>query len=116
LSVFFRLDPRLTAAYGGDRWVSPPTYTRVGDATGAVIEARAQRRRENADAKAEVPRWTTSDPAMVAITPAEGAVVTITVRRAGASSIRITSGELAKELAVKAENRENALQVEISQK
>jgi hypothetical protein len=115
LSVFFKLDPRLTAAYGGDRWVSQPTYTRVGDATSAVIEARAQGGNADPKVKAAPPQWTSSDPAMVQVTPDKGGAVTITVKRAGTSSIRVTSGELTKELAVKAESRDNALQVEISQ-
>jgi hypothetical protein len=115
MSVFFKLDPRLTAAYGGDRWVSPPTYTRVGDAKGAVIEARAQAQSADPKVKADSPQWTTSDAAMVDVTPIKGGAVTITVKRAGTSSIRITSGEITKELAVKAETRDNALKVEISQ-
>lgn len=115
ISVFFKLDPRLTAAYGGDRWVSPPTYTRVGDATSAVIEARAQAGGTNPKVKTVGPQWTASDPGMVQVTPDKGGAVTITVKRAGTSNIRITSGEMTKELAVKAETRDNALQVEISQ-
>ena len=117
ISVFFKMEPRLTAAYGGDRWVSPPTYTRVGDANGAVVEARAQAQASaNPKQRVDPPQWTTSDPAMVQVTPDKGGAVTITVKRAGTSSIRISSGEMTKELAVKAESRDNALQVEISQK
>jgi hypothetical protein len=115
ISVFFKLDPRLTASYGGDRWVSPPTYTRVGDANGAVIDARAQARRADPKTKADTPQWTASDPAMVQVMPDKTGGVTITVKRPGTSHIRITAGELTKELAVKAESRDNALQVEISQ-
>jgi hypothetical protein len=113
ISVFFKLDPRLTAGYGGDRWVSPPTYTRVGDAKRAVIEARAQA--QSATQEAGALQWTSSDPAMVHVTPDKGGAVSITVTRAGASKIRITSGDITKELAVKAEHRNDALQVEISQ-
>ena len=112
LSVFFKMDPRLTNAYGGDRWVSPATYTRVGDATSATIEARAQAR--GADPKASL-RWTASDPGMVQVSPDNGAAVTITVKRAGTSVIHVTSGELTKELTVTAETRNNALQVTITQ-
>jgi hypothetical protein len=115
LSVLFKMDPRLTNSYGGDRWVSPPTYTRVGDATSAVIEARAQARSANPGVKAASPQWTASDPEMVQVTPGKGGDVTITVKRPGTSNIRITSGEMTKELAVKAETRDNALQVAISQ-
>ena len=115
MSVFFKLDPRLTAAYGGDRWVSPPTYTRVGDAAGAVIEARAQARRADPTAKAETPQWRASDPTMVEVTPGKGGAVTINVKRAGESHITVTSGKITKELAIKAQSRNNALQVDISQ-
>lgn len=112
LSVFFRLDPRLTAAYGGDRWVSPATFTRVGDASSATIEARAQARGAAANASLQ---WTASDPEMVVVTPDKGGAVTITVKRPGTSVISMTSGELTKELTVKAETRNNALQVTIAQ-
>ena len=115
MSIFFKLDPRLTAAYGGDRWVSPPTYTRVGDANGAIIEARAQARSANPKVKADIPQWVPSDPTMVQVTPERGGAVTITVKRAGTSNIRVTSGEIAKQLAVKAVSQNNTLQVEISQ-
>jgi hypothetical protein len=116
ISVFFKMDPRLTQSYGGDRWVSPATYTRVGDSTSAVIEARAQAGAANPKVKTAGPRWTSSDPEMVQVTPDTGGAVTITVKRAGFSSIRLTSGEVTKELAVKAEPRNNALYVEIAQK
>ena len=115
ISVFFKLDPRLTASYGGDRWVSPPTYTRVGEANSAVIDARAQAGGADPRVKTEGPQWVASDPAMVQVTPDKGAAVTITVKRAGTSSLRITAGELTKELTVKAESKNNALQVDISQ-
>jgi hypothetical protein len=116
ISVFFKMDPRLTASYGGDRWVSPPTYTRVGDANGAVIDARVQIRAAAADLKPALPEWSSSDPAMVQVTPEKGGAVKITVKRAGATNVRITSGTITKELSVKAEPRDNALHVEISQK
>jgi Domain amino terminal to FKBP-type peptidyl-prolyl isomerase len=116
MSVFFKLDPRLTSQYGGDRWVSPPTYTRVGDAKGAVIEARAQAQAQGRGATpATPPQWAASDPGMVDVTPGKGGAVTITVKRPGTSNIRITSGELTKELALKAETKNNVLQVAISQ-
>jgi hypothetical protein len=116
MSVFFKLDPRLTSQYGGDRWVSPPTYTRVGDATGAVIEARAQAQAGARGTRPVAPpQWTASDPGMVDVTAGKGGAVTITVKRPGTSNIRITSGELTKQLAVKAVTRDNALQVAISQ-
>jgi hypothetical protein len=51
---------------------------------------------------------------MVQVTPERGGAVTITVKRAGTSNIRVTSGEIAKQLAVKAVSQNNALQVEIS--
>jgi len=112
VSVYFKMDPRLTSTYGGDRWVSPATYTRVGGATSATIEARAQAR--GADPQASL-QWTASDPGMVQVSPDKGAAATITVKRAGTSVIHVTSGEVTKELTVTAEMQNNALQVTISQ-
>jgi hypothetical protein len=115
ISVFFKMDPRLTATYGGDRWVSPPTYTQVGDANGAVIEVRAQARGADPKVEAAPLQWTASDTGMVDVTPDNGGAVKITVKHAGESMVTITSGELKKELTVKAETRNNALQVTIAQ-
>ena len=112
LSVYFKMDPRLTNAYGGDRWVSPSTYTRVGNATSATIEARAQARGAGPQPSLQ---WTASDPGMVQVSPDQGGAVTMTVTRAGTSVIHLTSRELTKELTVTAEMRNNALQVTISQ-
>lgn len=119
LSVFFKMDPLLASGTYGDRdrWVSPPTYTRVGDEKSCVIEARAQATGADRQRMAVSPRWAASDPNMVDVTPSEGGgAVRITVKRAGTSIIHVSSGTLSKELAVKAEVRNRVLQVEISQK
>jgi Domain amino terminal to FKBP-type peptidyl-prolyl isomerase len=115
LAVFFKMDPRLTAAYGGDRWVSPPAYTRVGDADSVAIEARAQVGGSDPKVKAPAPSWTASDPAMVQVTPDVGNAVTITVTRPGTSVIHVSSADVKKDLAIKAEKPNSALQVTISQ-
>lgn len=117
LSIFFKMDPRLAGGTYGDRdrWVSPPTYTRVGNDKSCVIEARAQVTGADRSNMTEIPQWKPSDPDMIDVTPSEGGAVTITVKRAGTSSIHVRAGTVLKELAVKANVRNNVLQVEISQ-
>ena len=106
--VMFNLDPRLaTGVYGGERWVAPPTYTRVGEGKTCTIEAKTPH--------FDRPTWTASDPDMVAITPDNASDVRILVRRPGESTIRIDSDQISKTLKVKAEYRNNVLQVEIAQ-
>ncbi len=106
--VLFKLDPRLASGvYGGERWVAPPTYTRVGEGNTCTIEAKAPH--------FDQPTWTASDPDMVAVTPGDAGDVRIVVRRAGESTIRVASGQISKTLKVKAVYRNNVLQVEIAQ-
>lgn len=114
IEVSFQLDPRLTRGlYMGERWVSPPTY--VGAAGQDTVKARA----EGFDARGKPvgtsPEWIPADPEMVAVSPGKGKEVRITVRRAGQSTLNVTSPGFSKELIVKATTRGNALQVEISQ-
>jgi hypothetical protein len=117
ISVTFKLDPRLaTGIYGGERWVSPPTYTKVGEGKTVTVEARAHGLDANRRPVAVIPKWTSSDPAMVTITPGERNQVTITVQRPGESSLHVTAQDASKELAIKAAYQNNVLQVDITQK
>ena len=122
LAVSFKLDPRLmSGVYGGERWVSPPTYTRVGEGKTCTIDARV--RRLDADGKPTVaqPTWTPADPDMVSVTikgtDGEAASdATILVRRAGETTLTVSDDGASKELAIKAVYRNNILQVDISSK
>jgi hypothetical protein len=108
-TVMFKLDPRLASGvYGGERWVAPPTYTRVGEGKTCTIDAKVPH--------FDRPTWTASDPDMVTVTPTNDASgVRIVVLRPGESTIRIDSNQVSKTLKVKAEYRNNVLQVEIAQ-
>jgi hypothetical protein len=107
-AVMFKLDPRLASGvYGGERWVAPPTFTRVGEGKTCTIDAKTPH--------LDRPTWTASDPDMVAVTPGDASDVQIVVRRPGESTIRIDSGQISKTLKVKAEYRNHVLQVEIAQ-
>jgi FKBP-type peptidyl-prolyl cis-trans isomerase len=118
LTVSFKMDPRLaTGTYGSsDRWVSPPTYTRVGDENTCTVEARVLRLDAHGKPVTVRPTWTATDPEMVVVTPSEGNAVTILVQRAGESRVRVDSEGVSKELTIKAAHRNNALHVDISQK
>lgn len=61
------------------------------------------------------PKWIPSDPEMVAVSPAEGHTVTITVRNAGESHPKVASAGFSKELLVKARYENDAIQVQITQ-
>ena len=107
----------------GERWVSPPAYTRVGD--GKTKEVAIETRIEGIDAKgrpaAISPEWAAAEPEMVTVEPskapkAKAGQFTITVRRAGESSLRLSAGEITKELVVKAAEKGGTLQVDISPK
>jgi len=115
IELSYKLDPRLTKGmYMGERWVSPPTYTRLQDGKTATVEARAQGVDAQGKPRNINPKWIAVDPGMVTVTPGEGNEVKITVQRAGKSTLRVASDGVSKELSVTAAYRGNAMQVEIS--
>ena len=114
IRFLFKLDPRLSGpTYGGERWISPLTY--MGATAQDTVEARAQA----VDAKGRpaniTPEWIPSDPEMVTVSPSQGHRVTITVKRAGESKLKVVSQELSKELVVKAKYMGEIIFVEIAQ-
>lgn len=116
IDVSFKLDPRLTQSlYMGDRWVSPPTYTRVGEGTTVTVQARAQGVDNRRMLMTIQPEWRSTDPDMVVIAPTQGREVSITVQRPGRSRIQIVSQGVSRELSIKAVMHDKSLQIEITQ-
>jgi hypothetical protein len=90
IDILFKLDPRLTKGlYMGDRWVSGPTYSGAQQ-DAFTVEVRAQGLDFNGQPVTTEPEWIATDPDMVTIAPRRGDLVTITVRRAGVSRVRVT--------------------------
>ena len=114
--VSFKLDPRITQGmYMGDRWVSPSTYTRVGEGKTCIIEAIASVFDDKGKPISVNPEWIADDEKMVTILPVKGNLVKITVNSAGQSSLRVIYGGNTKKMVVKSSYKYNALQVEITQ-
>jgi FKBP-type peptidyl-prolyl cis-trans isomerase FklB len=114
IHVSFKLDPRLTTGvYGGERWISGPTYT--GATAQDTVEAKAQ----GADAKGRLipitPEWIPADPEMATVSPSRGEAVKIIVKRPGESRLKVTAQGISTELSIKAEQVNDFLQLEISQ-
>lgn len=116
LQFAFRLDPRLTRSlHMGDRWVSPPKYSRTGDSSLLTIRARA---RVVGDGPPRAPAgalWMASEPDMIAFTPDRGDEVEVVVLRAGESWITVNTGEVRGALRVKASPAGGRLRVDIAQ-
>ena len=114
ITISFKLDPRLSGpTYGGERWVSPPTYT--GASAQDAVEARASAfDAQGSPTKASLD-WSPSDPEMVTVAPSRGEQVKITVRRAGESNVTVRSGGATRKLVVKVVERNGSRQVTISQ-
>ena len=117
LQIFFKLDPRLTQSlYMGERWVSPPTYgPLVSSGTTYAVEARAEVLDTNGQPLQVNFAWIPEDREMVAVSPSEGNQVTITILRAGESSLLVTGQGLSKTLNIQATYQNDVIQVQISQ-
>jgi len=116
INVYFKLDPRLTLGlYMGDRWVSPPTYSRVGESMPVTVDASAR----GVDGWGKTvrfrPEWRAEDPEMVTVTPSEGNEVKITVLRPGQSNLLVSFHDVSRKLAINAMKRDKAIVVEIAQ-
>lgn len=118
ITVSFKLDPRLTRGlYMGDRWVAPPSYNSLSAEVGKSIsvEARAQGLDAMGRRWRVNPEWIPSDPEMVTVSPARGSAVTITVRRAGESSVTLKSGEIIRKLTLQTVRQGETWRVDILQ-
>jgi hypothetical protein len=102
IAVLFKLDPRLHGGtYGGEVWVSPPTYR--GAHGQDAVDIRAHHLDAIGQSTVIEPSWSTSDANLLAVEPVQGAATKITVRRAGAGTVTATWGGLSKVLHVTAE-------------
>jgi hypothetical protein len=118
IMILFKLDSRMSGpTYGGERWVSPPTFSFAQGGNQLTVEAKAQ----GLDAKGRPvdisPTWIPADPEMVTITTGQRNEVKITVKRVGQTSLEVVSQGVSKKMSVKATATQGgkALQVEITQ-
>jgi hypothetical protein len=114
IQLAFKLDPRLSGpTYGGERWVSPPTYS------GASAQDTVEIRAHPVDALGRPVQleaeWSVSDAGLVTVAPSRGAQVRITVKRAGRGSVTVKAGGVTRTLTLTAAQPHGALQVEITQ-
>lgn len=114
ITLSFKLDPRvLGPTYGGEHWVSPPTYAGA-QAQGAVeTMARAVDAR-GAPVRTD-PEWTVSDPEILTVSPPRGRRVTITAKRPGASTVTVKAGGSSRTFTFKAEKPDGNWRVTVSQ-
>jgi hypothetical protein len=114
IQLSFRLDPRLAGGtYGGERWISPPTFS--GTSAQDTVEAMARPVDAAGRPTGAGVDWKPSDPELVTVTPSRGERVRITVKRAGQCGLALTSGAAVKQVTVRATQRNGAWQVSISQ-
>jgi len=116
LQVSFKLDPRLTRSlYMGDRWVSPPSYTRVQDGKDLIVEAKVHGLNARGEPAPVHATWRSADPEIVTVSRAQGQEVTLTIRRAGRTHIAVAYDDVSSKLAVDAVLHQGVLRVDISQ-
>jgi len=115
IEVAFKLDPRLTrGTYMGDRWVSPPTFTQVGEGKEVTVEATAQGLDATGKPVKISPQWIPEDPEMVTVMPGQGDEVRITVQRDGQSRLKVVLPGVSADLLIKATYQGDSILVEIS--
>ena len=115
--VSFKMDPRLTQGmYMGERWVSPPTYTRVQEGKKPLtVEARAEGFDAEGNPVKVSPTWKPDKTDMVQVSPAQGGEVKLTILKEGQSNLTVTYEGVSRQLSIKAVYQDNAMQVKISQ-
>ena len=116
--ISFKLDKRLLGpTYGGDRWVSPPSYGPIlapGDTY--IVEARAVAVDKDGEQLPADFEWVPEDPQIVTVSPSQGDAVSIEIRGVGESRLEISSQGTSKTLTIKASYRQkDVLEVEITQ-
>ena len=118
IRIEFKLDQRLTrAVYMGDRWVWPSKFTpAIQQGKTCTVQAKAYGLYAGRIKITISPKWIPQDPEMVTVSPNEGHQISIIVKRAGKSTLTVSAQGYSKVLLIKAEQRKNALQVEILQK
>lgn len=118
IAVSFQLDPRLTTGlYMGERWVSPPTYTRVAAPGEDVVSIPARARVLDATGRPvdSRPSWTAADAAIVTVRPGPDDTVVLDVLGEGETRVDVVAPEAAKALTVVAAVRDGVFQVDITQ-
>ena len=114
ITFSFKLDPRvLGPTYGGEHWVSPPTYTgaRAQDAVETMARAVDAR---GAPVRTD-PEWTVSDPELLTVSAPRGKRVTITAKRPGVSTVTVKAGGASRTFTFKAEKLDGSWRVTVSQ-
>jgi hypothetical protein len=99
----------------GDRWVVPPTHTRVGEGPECIVEAKATGLDAAGKSVQISPLWIPADPDMVTVSPAQGSAVKITVQHAGETSLEVASQGFSKRLPIHAVEYGETILVELSQ-
>jgi hypothetical protein len=122
LNISFKLDPRLSGGtYGGERWVSPPTFSSVvQEGKEATVDAIVKGLDGRGAPVRIDPNWTATDPSMVIVapvSPGQNDHVQITVKHAGETTLTIVALGISKELRIKATSDASGggLQVTITQ-
>ena len=114
ITLSFKIDPRvLGPTYGGEHWVSTPTYTGAQAQDAVETTARAVDAR-GAPVKTE-PEWTVSDPELLTVSSPRGKRVTITAKRPGTSTVTVKAGWASRTFTFKAEKPDGIWRVTVSQ-
>ena len=113
--VSYKLDPSLMGgSYAQPGWVTPQVYqgVRGQDTVEVKVAGLDAQGRPIESIKTE---WIPEDPEMVTVSAGTSNSVKILIHKPGESNVTIVSGDLSTTLSIKAESKDNVLQVQISQ-
>ena len=93
LSVVFKLDV-LGGTYGGERWLSKPTFTSlVQPGTVGKVDVKVRGIDTRGNLVHVVPEWTAADPERITVTPRPKGEFRITMKGPGVSRLTVASVE-----------------------
>ena len=118
IAFSFKLDPFVRGpTYGGELWVSPPTYSQLQHpGTALVVDARVSGFDASGRRVVISPAWIPSNPDLVSVAPDQSGQVLISILNAGQSTLTVTEQGISRDLRINATvYGQDILLVEISQ-
>ncbi|MBM4273141.1 MAG: hypothetical protein FJ134_01580 [Deltaproteobacteria bacterium] len=101
--------------YMGEVWNDPDKFQRTREGRTFTHDLKVMGLDSRRNQVVVNATWKVSDQAQVKITPQRGHQVKLTIKKAGESTVTVSSGKISRKLTVIAEYRDGSMRVEIRQ-